>query len=86
MQACSRPFIGDHALNYKGAPFFIKTRCAHLRNKRETNRKMNPQTPPEEEFTIKILSILKSNKSCSRPQHHKKNLQGFQNLGGLKKI
>ncbi|MBC6427531.1 MAG: hypothetical protein GDA51_13940 [Ekhidna sp.] len=53
-------------MNYKGAPFFIKTRCAHLRNKREKNRKMNPQTPPEEEFTIKILSILKSSKSCSR--------------------
>jgi len=35
---------------------------------------MNPQTPPEEEFTIKILSIPKSSKSCSRqpPQHHKK--------------
>ncbi|MBC6426111.1 MAG: hypothetical protein GDA51_06515, partial [Ekhidna sp.] len=54
-----------------------KNLCAHQRSLRETNRKMNPQTPPEEEFTIKILSILKSNKSCSRPQHHKKNLQGF---------
>ena len=79
MQACSRPFIGDHALNYKGAPFFIKTRCAHLRNKREKNIKMNPQTPPEEEFTIKILSILKSNKSCSRPQHPNNQPPRFPN-------
>ncbi|MBC6425310.1 MAG: hypothetical protein GDA51_02320 [Ekhidna sp.] len=48
--------------------------CTHPRHQRKKNRKMNPQTPPEEEFTIKILSIPKSSKSCSRqpPQHHKK--------------
>jgi len=46
---------------------------------------MNPQTPPEEEFTIKVLSILKSSKSCSRqpPQHHKKTSKVLKNLGGL---